>query len=118
LLLVAVLVGAAGVGFLIIATAALLVTVGVHQEERRMTFTRRRGPTAVSRLTRLIVGRYVRATDPEPAGPVPPKPEPPKPEPPKPEPPKPGPSEAALPEAALPEAGHLAVAPPGVGCSH
>jgi len=98
LLLIGALIGAGVAGFLLIAAAALLVTIGVHQEERRMTFTRRRGPTAVSRLTRLIVGRYVRAIDPEPIDAMPPGPEPSRPAP--------------------ADQGQLAVAPPGVGCSH
>lgn len=54
---------AAFVGILV---ATVIVTIGVHQEERRKTFTRRRAPTRTGRLARLIVGHYVRKTDPEP----------------------------------------------------
>src|SRR5215470_17244760 len=56
----------AAAGLAVILTVVLLVTVGVHQEERRLTFGRERGPTAPARVARLIVGRYVRPTEPEP----------------------------------------------------
>lgn len=50
------------VPFIAILAATLIVTVGVHQEERKLTFTCRRAPTAAARLTRMIVGHYVRKT--------------------------------------------------------
>jgi hypothetical protein len=49
-----------------ILAVVLLVTIGIHQEERRLTFARQRGPTAAARVARLIVGRYVRSAEPEP----------------------------------------------------
>ncbi len=52
--------------FVAILAATVIVTMGVHQEERRMTFTRKRAPSVAARLARLIVGHYVRKTDPEP----------------------------------------------------
>jgi hypothetical protein len=52
--------------FAAILAAVAIVTIGVHQEERQMTFTRRLGPSATARLARLIVGHHVRKTDPEP----------------------------------------------------
>jgi hypothetical protein len=56
----------AAAGLAGILAVVLLVTIGIHQEERRLTFARRRGPTAPSRVARLIVGRYVRPVEPEP----------------------------------------------------
>jgi hypothetical protein len=53
-------------GFAVILAAVLLVTIGVHQEEKRLTFSRRRGPTGTARVARRIVGRYVRRTEQEP----------------------------------------------------
>jgi hypothetical protein len=50
----------------VILAVVLLVTIGVHQEERRLTFARQRGPTAAARVARLILGRYVRPAEPEP----------------------------------------------------
>jgi hypothetical protein len=44
----------------------VLVTIGVHQEERRMTFTLLRGPTLLARIARLILGRSARMTGPDP----------------------------------------------------
>ncbi len=52
--------------FVAILAATVIVTIGVHQEERQLTFTRRRAPSGAARLARLIVGHYVRKTDPEP----------------------------------------------------
>jgi hypothetical protein len=65
-LVIAVVAAVALAGFAVILTAVLLVTVGVHQEEKRLTFARRHGPTISARAARLIVGRYVRPTEPEP----------------------------------------------------
>jgi hypothetical protein len=56
----------AAAGLAVILAVVLLVTIGVHQEERRLTFARQRGPTAAARVARLIVGRYVRPGAPEP----------------------------------------------------
>lgn len=56
----------AAAGLAVILAVVLLVTIGIHQEERRLTFARQRGPTATARLARLIVGRYVRPTEREP----------------------------------------------------
>ena len=56
----------AAAGLAGILAVVLLVTIGVHQEERRLTFARQRGPTAAARVARLIVGRYVRPAEPEP----------------------------------------------------
>lgn len=56
----------AAAGLAVILSVVMLVTIGVHQEERRLTFARQRGPTAAARVARLIVGRYVRHADPDP----------------------------------------------------
>ena len=53
-------------GLTVTLAVVLLVTVGVHQEERRLTFARLRGPTVAARGARLILGRYVRPIEPEP----------------------------------------------------
>ncbi len=52
--------------FVAILAATLIVTVGVHQEERKHTFTCRTAPTPMAGLARVIVGRYVRKTQPDP----------------------------------------------------
>jgi hypothetical protein len=57
---------AAAAGLAVMLAVVLLVTIGVHQEEKRLTFARQRGPTAAARVARLIVGRYVRPAAPEP----------------------------------------------------
>jgi hypothetical protein len=57
--------------FVAILAATVIVTIGVHQEERQMTFTRRRAPSVAARLARPIVGHYVRKTDPEPGADLP-----------------------------------------------
>ncbi len=56
----------AAAGLAVMLAVVLLVTIGVHQEEKRLTFARQRGPTATARVARLIVGRYVRSAAPEP----------------------------------------------------
>jgi hypothetical protein len=56
----------AAAGLAVMLGVVLLVTIGVHQEEKRLTFARLRGPTAAARVARLIVGRYVRPAAPEP----------------------------------------------------
>jgi hypothetical protein len=65
-LVIAVVAVIAAAGFAVLLAAVLLVTIGVHQEEKRLTFARRRGPTGVARVARRIVGRYVRPAEPEP----------------------------------------------------
>ena len=52
-------------GITVILTVAVLVTIGVHQEERRMTFTLLRGPTLLARIARLIIGGSARVTPPD-----------------------------------------------------
>ena len=64
--IIAVVAVIATAGLAVILAAVLLVTIGVHQEEKRLTFARGRGPTGAARMARLIVGRYVRLTQPEP----------------------------------------------------
>ncbi|HYK68717.1 MAG TPA: hypothetical protein VEV45_12275 [Streptosporangiaceae bacterium] len=66
MVVVAVVAVVAAVGFGLILAVVLLVIIGVHQEERRLTFARQRAPTPAARLARLIVGRYVRPVEPEP----------------------------------------------------
>ena len=56
----------AAAGLAAMLAVVLLVTIGVHQEEKRLTFARLRGPTAAARVARLILGRYVRPAAPEP----------------------------------------------------
>jgi hypothetical protein len=70
LFVIGVVVVIAAAGLLVILAVVLLVTIGVHQEERRLTFARQRGPTAAARVARLIVGRYVRPAEPEPEPPA------------------------------------------------
>jgi hypothetical protein len=61
LLVIGVVTAIATAGITVILTVAVLVTIAVHQEERRMTFTLLRGPTLLARIARLmIVGRSVR----------------------------------------------------------
>lgn len=57
--------------FLVILYATVVVTIGSHQEERRWSFLRRQAPTPIAEQARLIVGRYVRKTEPEPAAQIP-----------------------------------------------
>jgi hypothetical protein len=66
MLVIAVVAVIAATGLAAMLAVVLLVTIGVHQEERRLTFARHRGPTAAARVARLIVGRYVRPAEPEP----------------------------------------------------
>jgi hypothetical protein len=66
MLVIAVVAVIAAAGFILVVAAAVLVTIGVRQEERLLTFARQRGPTAIARLARRIVGRYVRPAEPEP----------------------------------------------------
>jgi hypothetical protein len=66
-LVIAIVAVIATTGFGVVLAAVLMVTIGVHQEEKRLTFARRRGPTGTARVARLIVGRYVRRAEPEPA---------------------------------------------------
>jgi hypothetical protein len=53
------------VPFIAILAATLIVTIGVHKEERKLTFTCRRSPTAAAWLARVIIGHYVRKTRPD-----------------------------------------------------
>jgi hypothetical protein len=66
MLVIAVVAVIAAAGLAAILVVVLLVTIGVHQEEGRLTFARQRGPTAAARVARLMVGRYVRPAEPEP----------------------------------------------------
>ena len=45
--------------FVVIIAATVVVTIGVHQEERRKTFTRRIAPTATAEVARAILGQHV-----------------------------------------------------------
>lgn len=49
-------------GITVILTVVVLVTIAVHQEERRMTFTLLRGPTLLARIARLVVAGSIRVT--------------------------------------------------------
>jgi hypothetical protein len=42
------------------ALVVVIVIIGVHQEERYLTLTDRTAPSAIARLARLVLGRYVR----------------------------------------------------------
>jgi len=66
LLVIGVVTAIATAGITVILTVAVLVTIAVHQEERRMTFTLLRGPTRLARAARLVIGRSVRVTGPDP----------------------------------------------------
>jgi hypothetical protein len=52
-------------GTLVLAVTVVVVIVGIRHEERDLTMTRRAAPSPAARLTRRIVGLYVRKTDPE-----------------------------------------------------
>lgn len=53
-------------GFILLLAAVVVVTIGVHQEERRLTFLLECAPTWVARCARLVVGSHVRPAEPEP----------------------------------------------------
>lgn len=50
-----------------LAWAVVLVILGIRHEERLLSMTRRAAPSVTARLARLVIGLYVRKTDPEPA---------------------------------------------------
>jgi hypothetical protein len=50
-----------------VAWAVVLVILGIRHEERLLTMTRRAAPSLTARLARLVIGLYVKKTDPEPA---------------------------------------------------
>jgi hypothetical protein len=60
------------VGFGLILVATVVVTIGVRQEERYRTLKHGQAPGLFARLTRVIVGHYVREHDDEPAHAAPP----------------------------------------------
>jgi len=63
LLVIGIVTAIATAGITVILTIAVLVTIAVHQEERRMTFILLRGPTLLARIARLMtVGRSVRVS--------------------------------------------------------
>lgn len=45
---------AAGFAFAVLVT--IIVIIGVHQEERRMTLTSMKAPGAIARITRIVLG--------------------------------------------------------------
>jgi len=50
-----------------LAGVVIIVILGIRHEERVYSMTRRVAPGLAARLARLIIGLYVRKTDPEPA---------------------------------------------------
>ena len=51
---------AAAAGFAFVVVTFVIVVIAVHQEERYLTLTDRTAPSAIARLARLVLGRYVR----------------------------------------------------------
>jgi hypothetical protein len=58
---------AAGFAFAVLIT--IIVIIGVHREERRLTLTRSTPPGAVARLTRYVLGWRIREDHRGPPGP-------------------------------------------------
>jgi hypothetical protein len=50
----------AAAGFAFVVVIFVIVIIGVHQEERHLTFENRTAPGAVALLARIVLGRYVR----------------------------------------------------------
>ncbi len=51
---------AAAAGFAFVVAIFVIVIIGVHREERYLTFENRTAPGAVALLARIVLGRYVR----------------------------------------------------------
>jgi hypothetical protein len=51
---------AAAAGFAFVIVVTIVVIVGIHQEERYLTLTNKRAPSAAAQLARIVLGRYVR----------------------------------------------------------
>jgi hypothetical protein len=51
---------AAAAGFAFVVSIFVIVIIGVHREERYLTFSNRTAPGAVALLARIVLGRYVR----------------------------------------------------------
>jgi hypothetical protein len=51
---------AAAAGFAFVVAIFVIVIIGVHREERYLTFSNRTAPGAVALLARIVLGRYVR----------------------------------------------------------
>jgi len=49
-----------------LAGIVIVVILGIRHEERVLSMTRRVAPGLAARLARLVIGLYVRKTDPEP----------------------------------------------------
>jgi hypothetical protein len=49
-----------------LAAIVIIVILGIRHEERVLSMTRRVAPGLTARLARLVIGLYVRKTDPEP----------------------------------------------------
>lgn len=56
-----VFIASAGFAFVIVIT--IIVVIGVRQEERYQTLEHRSAPSAIARLARIVLGRYVRTED-------------------------------------------------------
>jgi hypothetical protein len=50
----------AAAGFAFVVVIAMIVIIGVHREERYLTFGRNTAPGAVARLARIVLGCYLR----------------------------------------------------------
>jgi len=51
---------AAAAGFAFVVSIFVIVIIGVHREERYLTFSNTTAPGAVALLARIVLGRYVR----------------------------------------------------------
>lgn len=51
---------AAAAGFAFVVVIFVIVIIGVHREERYLTFENKTAPGAVALLARIVLGRYVR----------------------------------------------------------
>jgi cytochrome c-type biogenesis protein CcmE len=51
---------AVAAGFAFVAAIFVIVIIGVHREERYLTFSNKTAPGAVALLARIVLGRYVR----------------------------------------------------------
>ena len=61
------LIAAAAAAFFGLIALVLIVTVGIHQEERKHSFLRAKAPSAVALVARRVLGLYVKKSEAEPA---------------------------------------------------
>jgi hypothetical protein len=51
---------AAAAGFAFVVVIAVIVIIGVRQEERYLTLANRTAPSAIAQLARIVLGRHFR----------------------------------------------------------